>query len=95
MNTPHILRSSTKAVTGLLAGVLDAQGRLRLSVPVSDYVTEIAGTLYEGVTLHDLLDMRVDVSFDAAQQRGLLDRFGDLWFRVSRAGPSVRTDGQL
>ncbi len=68
-DTPHILMSSTKAVIGLLAGVLSARGKLQLSTPVTDHVQEIAGTLYEGVTLHDLLDMRVDVSFDAGQQR--------------------------
>ncbi len=68
-DTPHILMSATKAVIGLLAGVLNAREKLQLSTPVTDHVQEIAGTLYEGVTLHDLLDMRVDVSFDAGQQR--------------------------
>jgi len=59
--TPHILMSATKAVTGLLAGVLRESGELDVDAPVSRYVPEIVHTAYEGATVRNLLDMRTGV----------------------------------
>jgi CubicO group peptidase (beta-lactamase class C family) len=68
-HTPHILMSATKAVIGLLAGMLHATGDLDLGAEVSTYVPEIATTLYRGATLRNLLDMRTHIVLDAEQQR--------------------------
>ena len=68
-HTPHILMSATKAVMGLLAGMLHASGDINLDAPVSTYVPEIATTAYQGATLRNLLDMRTGIILDAGQQR--------------------------
>ncbi len=68
-HTPHILMSATKAVIGLLAGMLHATGDFDLDAPVSTYVPEIATTLYRGATLRNLLDMRARITLEPEQQR--------------------------
>ena len=62
--TPHILMSMSKAVTGLVAGVLGANGTLDVEAPVSSLVPEIAQTSYRGATIRQLLDMRARAVFD-------------------------------
>jgi CubicO group peptidase (beta-lactamase class C family) len=68
-HTPHILMSATKAVIGLLAGMLHQTGDLDLGAEVSTYVPEIATTLYQGATIRDLLDMRTSIPLEPEQQR--------------------------
>jgi CubicO group peptidase (beta-lactamase class C family) len=67
--SPHIVMSATKSVTGLVACILHAQGALDVDAPVSNYVPEIAGTAYRGATVRHLLDMRTGVVLDAKQLR--------------------------
>lgn len=62
--TPHILMSMSKAVTGLVAGLLQAAGKLDVEAPVSALVPEIADTSYRGATIRHLLDMRARAVFD-------------------------------
>jgi CubicO group peptidase (beta-lactamase class C family) len=68
-HTPHILMSATKAVIGLLAGMLHETGDLDLDVNVSTYVPEIAPTLYQGATIRNLLDMRTSIPLEPEQRR--------------------------
>ncbi len=68
-HTPHIVMSCTKAVMGLLTGILDAQGAIRIDGRVSEYLPEMAGTAYQDATIRHLLDMRAGVVLDAAQSR--------------------------
>lgn len=67
--TPHILMSASKAVVGLLAGILQRNGDLAINSLVSDYVPEIAGTAYQGATIRHLLDMRTGIALDDSQMR--------------------------
>ncbi len=67
--TPHILMSVSKAVTGLLAGILQRNGDLATDALVSDYLPEIAGTAYEGATIRHLLDMRTGIALDDHRMR--------------------------
>ncbi len=67
--TPHILMSSTKAVMGLVAGILEQSGGINLDDPASRYVPEVADTAYGGATLRNLTDMRTGVKLDERQQR--------------------------
>lgn len=63
---PHLLMSMTKSVTGALAGILVDKGKLDPRRLVTDYVPEVAGTLYDGATVRQLLDMVIaDPSRDA------------------------------
>ncbi|NOW99003.1 serine hydrolase [Mucilaginibacter sp. SG564] len=68
-HTPHILMSATKAVVGLVAGILEHQGAIDLSAPVSAYIPQIIGTIYQQVTLRQLLDMRAGIVLDEDQQK--------------------------
>lgn len=63
-STQHIMMSVSKSVLGVLAGILVERGVLDLSVPVTDWIPEVAGTAYAGATLRDLMDMRVGILFD-------------------------------
>lgn len=67
--TPHILMSASKSVTGLLAGLLSADGLIDPDAPVSDLVPEVAGSAYRGATLRHLLDMRAGVVLDERELR--------------------------
>lgn len=66
--TPHIFMSATKAVIGLLAGVLVGEGVIALDSPVEAYVPEVAATLYGGATLRDLLHMRAGAALGPEDQ---------------------------
>jgi CubicO group peptidase (beta-lactamase class C family) len=67
--TPHILMSATKAIVGLMAGILQQRGDLDVDSPVSNYVPEIAATAYRGATIRNLLDMRTGVVLDEGELR--------------------------
>jgi CubicO group peptidase (beta-lactamase class C family) len=66
--TPHILMSATKSVTGLLAGILQQRGELNVDALVSHYVPEIAATPWQEATVRQLLDMRTGIVLDAQEQ---------------------------
>ncbi len=66
-DTPHILMSATKAVVGLVAGMLAHQGRLSLDATVATCLPELADTVYRDVSLRQLLDMRSGVVLSEAQ----------------------------
>jgi CubicO group peptidase (beta-lactamase class C family) len=68
-HTPHILMSATKAVLGLLAGMLHETGELNLDASVSTYVPEITADPYQAATIRNLLDMRTGIVLDPEQQR--------------------------
>ncbi|MDB5966306.1 MAG: hypothetical protein JWQ72_2806, partial [Polaromonas sp.] len=82
----HILMSATKAVMGLLAGLLEHDGRLDVEAPVTKYVPEVAGGPYEGATVRHLLDMRAGIQFDDAQQSDYDEATG--WQPTRSGGPS-------
>ena len=67
-SSKHVLMSATKAVMGLLAGLLAQKGRLDVEAPVTKYVPEIGSGPYAGASVRHLLDMRAGIQFDEAQQ---------------------------
>lgn len=62
--TPHIWMSVSKSVLGLVAGILEEQGKLDTAAPITDIVPEVAGSAFDGATVRDALDMRVGIKFD-------------------------------
>lgn len=76
----HLWQSMTKSVTGLLAEMLIAEGKLDPAKPAGDYVPEIAGTVWGKATLRDLLDMAVDVREPSTRAAELPP---DFWTRVN------------
>ena len=68
---PHYISSVTKGVTGLLAELLIADGRLDETHPVKAYVPELTDTPFGDATVRDLLDMKVNVG--AGETSGATD----------------------
>jgi CubicO group peptidase (beta-lactamase class C family) len=68
-DTPHLLMSVSKSLTGLVAGALadqDAlagQDALDVTARVETIVPELGGTSFEGATVQQLLDMRTGTHF--------------------------------
>lgn len=67
-HAPHILMSATKAVMGLLTGILQHSGVVEVDAPVSSYLAEMANGPYAGATVRDLMDMRTGVRLEGADQ---------------------------
>jgi CubicO group peptidase (beta-lactamase class C family) len=61
--TPHIIFSVSKSVTGAVAGVLVERGRLDPEAPVTAYIPEAAGSAYGDCTVRHVLDMTVGIDF--------------------------------
>jgi len=74
--TPHILMSATKSITGLMTGILADRGELDVDAEVTAYVPEVAATAYRGATVRQLLDMRAGVVLDAGALQAYADASG-------------------
>ncbi|WP_117191556.1 serine hydrolase domain-containing protein [Rhizobium terrae] len=70
---PHLVFSISKSFTGLIAGILEAQGNLDFSALVGTYVPDAVGSAYGDVTVRDLFNMTVSVVFEESY----LDETGD------------------
>ncbi|RJF74330.1 serine hydrolase domain-containing protein [Rhodopseudomonas palustris] len=67
--TPHIIMSASKSITGLIAGILADRSTLDLEAEVTTVLPEIAGTAYAGATLRQMLDMRTGIVLDIEATR--------------------------
>ncbi|MGY4308506.1 CubicO group peptidase (beta-lactamase class C family) [Bradyrhizobium sp. USDA 4369] len=65
-DTPHILMSATKSITGLMLGILADRGEIDVDAEVGRYVPEVEDTAYRGATIRELMDMRAGIVFDGA-----------------------------
>lgn len=72
-HTPHILMSATKAVVGLIVGILQSNGDIDVGADASRYMPELAPTAYRGATIRQLLDMRTNITLDEEQLRAYLN----------------------
>ncbi|HEU0148856.1 MAG TPA: serine hydrolase [Bradyrhizobium sp.] len=75
-DTPHILMSATKSITGMVAGILAGRRELDVDAEVTTYVPEVAATAYRGATVRQLLDMRSGVVLDAGGLQAYADASG-------------------
>jgi len=71
--TPHIVFSVSKSLTGSLAGVLVERDQLDPEAPVTTYVPEAAESAYGDCTVRHVLDMTVAIDF----VEDYLDKTGD------------------
>jgi CubicO group peptidase (beta-lactamase class C family) len=62
--TPHIVFSVSKSITGTLAGVLVERGQLDPDAPVTRYIPEAEGSVYGDCTVRHVLDMTVSIEFE-------------------------------
>lgn len=74
---PHVVFSVSKSITAVLAGIVEADGLLDTTAPVTAYVPEVRGSAYGDATVRDLLDMVVSIDFDEAylDADGAFDRY--------------------
>lgn len=63
-DTPHLVCSVSKSITGTLCGVLVERGLLDVDAPITRYVPQVAASVYGECTVRQLLDMTVAVGFD-------------------------------
>ena len=75
-DTPHILMSATKSITGLMLGILADRGEIDIDAEVARYVPEVAATAYQGATIRGLIDMRAGIVFDGAGLQAYADAAG-------------------
>src|ERR1700688_4511227 len=62
--TPHIVFSVSKSICGTLGGILVDRGLLDPDDGVTDYIPELASSVYAGCTIRHLLDMAVGIVFN-------------------------------
>ncbi|WP_398475291.1 serine hydrolase domain-containing protein [Tardiphaga sp.] len=90
LQSRHILFSSSKSVTAVVAGIVHNDGLIDLDAPVPTYVPELGSSAYADARIRDVLDMRVSLDFSETYQ----DPRGD-FARYRRAGllePAVPGD---
>ena len=97
---PHYIASVTKSVTGFLAELLIADGRLDETRKVKSYVPELARSPFGEATVRDVLDMKVNVG--AGETSGAPDPAdAALWSTMALSSrqsvydtlPTVKADG--
>ena len=71
----HIAMSVTKSFTGVLAGMLVAEGRLDPGAPVTAYVPELAPSAFGDATVAQLMDMTTGLKYTEIYT----DRSSDVW----------------
>ncbi len=89
--TRHLLMSVSKSLTATLAGALIGQGALDPNDLVTDYVSELRKTSFEGCTVQHLLDMRAGTHFSEVYE----DPASDVRISEQVAGWRPRTAAGL
>ncbi len=77
----HAVMSVTKSLTGTLAAMLAAEGRLDPSLPVSACVPQLAGSAFGDATVREVMDMTTSIRFS----EDYTDPEADIW-RYGEAG---------
>jgi CubicO group peptidase (beta-lactamase class C family) len=86
----HLLMSVSKSITSLLGGVLTSAGLLDTSDAVTDHLTELLGTSWDGCTIQHLLDMTAGVAWDYDRDEvDIMDVSG--YRRTARSVPHADT----
>lgn len=60
----HAWMSPGKATVGLMLALLEEQGKINLEKPVVDYVPELAGTKWEGISMLDAANMETGLALE-------------------------------
>ncbi|NJO22039.1 MAG: serine hydrolase [Sphingomonadales bacterium] len=71
----HIAMSVTKSFTGILAGMLVAEGSVDRNAPVPTYVPELAGSAFGDATVGEVMDMTTGLRYTEVYT----DRNSDVW----------------
>lgn len=85
----HAAMSMTKSVTGLLAQILVAEGKLDDSRRVVDIIPEIAGSAFADASVREVMDMTTGVRYSEDYS----DPNADIWRYSRAASPLPRPEG--
>lgn len=62
-DTPHLLMSVSKSLCGTVIGALLDAGSVTAAARITDYLPELLGSVYDGPTVQQLLDMEIAVNY--------------------------------
>ncbi|MFT4136712.1 serine hydrolase domain-containing protein [Microbacterium sp.] len=90
----HLIMSVSKSLCGLVVGGLVDEGAIDPARPITDYVPELAGSVYDGPSVRHALDMTIAVDYsedyvDPAAEVQTHDRSAG--WRTRRAGDPADT----
>lgn len=85
----HAVMSMTKSVTGLLAEIMVAEGKLDDSVLVSDVIPEIGDSAFASATIRQVMDMTTGVKYSEDYS----DPNADIWLYSAAASPLPKAEG--
>lgn len=71
----HIAMSVTKSFTGVMAGILVAEGAIDPKAPVKAYIPELAGSGFADATVDQVMDMTTAVNYNEIYT----DKSSDIW----------------
>lgn len=74
-HTTHIAMSVTKSFTGVLAGLLVAEGKIDPAAPVSKYVPELGTSAFGDARVTDVMDMTTGLAYSEVYT----DPKSDIW----------------
>jgi len=85
----HAAMSMTKSMTGLLAEILIAEGKLKEDAPVTDYVPEVAKSAFGTATVREVLNMTTGIRYSEDYR----DPNADVWKYATAASPLPKPAG--
>lgn len=85
----HAAMSMTKSVTGLLAEILVAEGKLDDTRLVSDIIPEVANGAFGSATVRQVMDMTTGVKYS----ENYADPNADIWVYSRAASPLPKPEG--
>nr|3VWR_A Chain A, 6-aminohexanoate-dimer hydrolase [synthetic construct] len=60
----HLLMAVSKSLCGTVVGALVDEGRIDPAQPVTEYVPELAGSVYDGPSVLQVLDMQISIDYN-------------------------------
>jgi Beta-lactamase class C and other penicillin binding proteins len=85
----HAAMSMTKSVTGLLAQILVAEGKLDETKRVRDIIPEIGNSAFASATIRQVMDMTTGVKYS----ENYSDPNADIWLYSKAASPLPKPEG--
>ena len=85
----HLLMGVSKSLCGTVVGALVDAGRIDPARPVTDYVPELAGSVYDGPSVQHVLDMQIGIDYN----EDYVDAASEVQTHDRSAGWRTRRDG--
>jgi CubicO group peptidase (beta-lactamase class C family) len=85
----HLLISVSKSLCGTVVGALIDEGRIDPAQPVTEYVPELAGSVYDGPSVLQVLDMQISIDYN----EDYVDPASEVQTHDRSAGWRTRRDG--